>query len=308
MIDFIGKRKWYFLASGVIILAGIISLLVAGLNLGIEFTGGEQVTVKFEREVDQGELRDVLAGLGYTDAIVQGTGHGDYMVTTTLLSDEDVAQIRQALSARFGEEPDITDPYAISGSVAREIAADASIAVFVAAIGILLYVTWAFRRLLKPFRFGVCAIIALLHDVLVVLGVFSILGALFHIQIDAMFITGVLTVIGYSVNDTIVVFDRIRENMLKSPGTPLKTTVNSSIMETIGRSINTSLTTLFVLLALLLLGGVTLQNFILVLIIGVVTGTYSSICIASQLLVIWEEGAFGRLFRRVFPKRVAARG
>jgi len=308
MIDFIGKRKWYFLASGVIILAGIISLLVAGLNLGIEFTGGEQVTVKFEREVDQGELRDVLAGLGYTDAIVQGTGHGDYMVTTTLLSDEDVAQIRQALSARFGEEPDITDPYAISGSVAREIAADASIAVFVAAIGILLYVTWAFRRLLKPFRFGVCAIIALLHDVLVVLGVFSILGALFHIQIDAMFITGVLTVIGYSVNDTIVVFDRIRENMLKSPGTPLKTTVNSSIMETIGRSINTSMTTLFVLLALLLLGGVTLQNFILVLIIGVVTGTYSSICIASQLLVIWEEGAFGRLFRRVFPKRVAARG
>ncbi len=308
MIDFIGKRKWYFLASGVIILAGIISLLVAGLNLGIEFTGGEQVTVKFEREVDQGELRDVLAGLGYTDAIVQGTGHGDYMVTTTLLSDEDVAQIRQALSARFGEEPDITDPYAISGSVAREIAADASIAVFVAAIGILLYVTWAFRRLLKPFRFGVCAIIALLHDVIVVLGVFSILGALFHIQIDAMFITGVLTVIGYSVNDTIVVFDRIRENMLKSPGTPLKTTVNSSIMETIGRSINTSMTTLFVLLALLLLGGVTLQNFILVLIIGVVTGTYSSICIASQLLVIWEEGAFGRLFRRVFPKRVAARG
>ena len=308
MIDFIGKRKWYFLVSGVVILVGVISLLAAGLNLGIEFTGGEQVTVKFEREVDQGELRDVLAGLGYTDAIVQGTGQGNYLVTTTLLTDEDVAQISDALRDRFGEEPDITDPYAISGSVAREIAGDAAIAVLVAAIGILLYVTWAFRRLLKPFRFGVCAIIALLHDVLVVLGVFSLLGVLFDIQIDAMFITGVLTVIGYSVNDTIVVFDRIRENTLKSPGTPLKVTVNNSIMETLGRSLNTSLTTMFVLLALLLLGGATLQNFILVLIIGVITGTYSSICIASQILVIWDEGMFGRLFRRVFPKRVAVRG
>jgi preprotein translocase subunit SecF len=308
MIDFIGKRKWYFLVSGVIILVGIISLLAVGLDLGIEFTGGEQVTVRFEREVDQGELRDELANLGYDDAIVQGTGQGDFMVTTTLLSDADVVQIRQALSRRFGEEPDITDPYAISGSVAREIAGDAAIAVLVAAIGILLYVTWAFRRLLKPFRFGVCAIIALLHDVLVVLGVFSILGALFHIQIDAMFITGVLTVIGYSVNDTIVVFDRIRENTLKSPGTPMKTTVNNSIMETLGRSLNTSLTTLLVLMALLLLGGATLQNFVLVLLIGVITGTYSSICIASQLLVVWEEGTFGRLFRRVFPRRVPVRG
>jgi preprotein translocase subunit SecF len=308
MIDFIGKRKWYFLVSGVIILVGIISLLAVGLDLGIEFTGGEQVTVRFEREVDQGELRDELANRGYDDAIVQGTGQGDFMVTTTLLSDADVVQIRQALSRRFGEEPDITDPYAISGSVAREIAGDAAIAVLVAAIGILLYVTWAFRRLLKPFRFGVCAIIALLHDVLVVLGVFSILGALFHIQIDAMFITGVLTVIGYSVNDTIVVFDRIRENTLKSPGTPMKTTVNNSIMETLGRSLNTSLTTLLVLMALLLLGGATLQNFVLVLLIGVITGTYSSICIASQLLVVWEEGTFGRLFRRVFPRRVPVRG
>jgi preprotein translocase subunit SecF len=144
--------------------------------------------------------------------------------------------------------------------------------------------------------------------VLVVLGVFSILGALFHIQIDAMFITGVLTVIGYSVNDTIVVFDRIRENTLKSPGTPMKTTVNNSIMETLGRSLNTSLTTLLVLMALLLLGGATLQNFVLVLLIGVITGTYSSICIASQLLVVWEEGTFGRLFRRVFPRRVPVRG
>jgi preprotein translocase subunit SecF len=258
--------------------------------------------------VDQGELRDELADLGHDDAVVQGTGHGDFLVTTTLMSDADVADLKEALEERFGEEPDITDPYAISGSVASEIASDAAIAVFVAAIGILIYVTWAFRRLLKPLRYGVCAIIALLHDILVVLGLFSILGVIFDIQIDAMFITGVLTVIGYSVNDTIVVFDRIRENTLKSPGTPMRTTVNNSIMETLGRSLNTSITTLFVLLALLLLGGATLQNFILVLLIGVITGTYSSICIASQVLVVWEEGTFGRLFRRVFPRRAPVRG
>ena len=308
MIDFIAKRKWYFLISGAIILVGIISLLAAGLNQGIEFTGGTQMTISFQREVDQGALRDELASLGYDDAIVQQTEAGDFLVTTTLLSDEDVAQIKAALDDRFGEEPTISDPYAISESISKEIASDAAIAVFIAAIGILLYVTWAFRRLMKPFHFGVCAIIALLHDVLIVLGVFSILGVIFDIQIDAMFITGVLTVIGYSVNDTIVVFDRIRENTLKSPGTPMKTTVNSSIMDTLGRSLNTSLTTLFVLLALLLLGGATLQNFILVLLIGVFTGTYSSICIASQLLVVWEEGTFGRLFRRVFPRRMPVRG
>ena len=308
MIDFIAKRKWYFLISGAIILVGIISLLAAGLNQGIEFTGGTQMTISFQREVDQGALRDELASLGYDDAIVQQTEAGDFLVTTTLLSDEDVAQIKAALDDRFGEEPTISDPYAISESISKEIASDAAIAVFIAAIGILLYVTWAFRRLMKPFHFGVCAIIALLHDVLIVLGVFSIIGVIFDIQIDAMFITGVLTVIGYSVNDTIVVFDRIRENTLKSPGTPMKITVNSSIMDTLGRSLNTSLTTLFVLLALLLLGGATLQNFILVLLIGVFTGTYSSICIASQLLVVWEEGTFGRLFRRVFPRRMPVRG
>jgi len=148
----------------------------------------------------------------------------------------------------------------------------------------------------------------LLHDVIIVLGIFSVLGVIFDIEIDAMFIVGLLTIIGYSVNDTIVVFDRIRENSLKNPGTPLATTVNNSIMETLGRSLNTVITTLFVILALLLLGGASIHNFALVLLIGVISGTYSSIFIASQLLVVWESGAFGRLFRRVVPKRAPAGG
>ena len=308
MINFVGRRKWYFLISGVIILIGVVSLIVFGLRWGIEFTGGSMITVGFEQEVAQEELRAVMAELGYDDAIIQKTGEGDFLVRTTLLSDEDMMLIRETLNDRFGEEPTVSEPYAVSESIGKEITGYASIAVFVAAIGILLYVTWAFRRLKRPFRFGVCAIVALVHDVLIVLGIFSLLGVFLDIEINAMFITGVLTVIGYSVNDTIVVFDRIRENMARSTGIPLEITVNNSIMDTIGRSLNTSLTTMFVLLALFLLGGVTIHNFVLVLLIGVIVGTYSSICIASQLLVVWENGELGRLFRRIIPRRVPVRG
>ena len=308
MINFVGRRNWYFLISGVIILIGVVSLIVFGLRWGIEFTGGSMITVGFEQEVAQEELRAVMAELGYDDAIIQKTEVGDFLVRTTLLSDEDMMLIRETLNDRFGEEPTVSEPYAVSESIGKEITGYASIAVFVAAIGILLYVTWAFRRLKRPFRFGVCAIVALVHDVLIVLGIFSLLGVFLDIEINAMFITGVLTVIGYSVNDTIVVFDRIRENMARSTGIPLETTVNNSIMDTIGRSLNTSLTTMFVLLALFLLGGVTIHNFVLVLLIGVIVGTYSSICIASQLLVVWENGELGRLFRRIIPRRVPVRG
>ncbi len=308
MINFVGRRKWYFRISGIIILIGVISLIAFGLNRGIEFTGGSMMTISFEQEVAQEALREEMVNLGHDDAIIQKTGEGDFIIRTTLLSDEDVAEIKDALKDRLGEEPTIDVDYEVSPTIGSEIERHASLAVFAAAIGILLYITWAFRRVLKPFHFGVCAIVALVHDVLIVLGIFSLLGVFLDIEINAMFITGVLTVIGYSVNDTIVVFDRIRENMAKSTGSPLETTVNHSIMETIGRSLNTSLTTLFVLLALFLLGGATIHNFVLVLLIGVIIGTYSSICIASQLLIVWESGELGRFFRRIIPRRVPARG
>ena len=308
MIDFVGKRKWYFLVSGIIILIGVIFLLSAGLQRGIEFTGGTMVTVSFEQAVTQEELREELAVLGHDDAIIQWSDDAQaFVIRTTELSEEDVVVMQNALTEAFGTLT-IVEIYAISGSIASDIEGNAMIAVIVAAIGILLYVTWAFRRLMRPFRYGVCAIVALLHDVIIVLGIFSVLGVIFDMEIDAMFIVGVLTIIGYSVNDTIVVFDRIRENSLKSTGTPLAITVNNSIMETLGRSLNTVITTLFVILALLLLGGATIHNFALVLLIGVISGTYSSIFIASQLLVVWESGAFGRLFRRVVPKRAPAGG
>jgi preprotein translocase subunit SecF len=187
--------------------------------------------------------------------------------------------------------------------VGAETARNAVIAVIVAAIAMLFYIVWAFRRMPKPFRWGTCAIIALLHDVFIIVGIFSFLGWLAGVEINAMFITGLLAVVGYSINNTVVIFDRIRENVTKQISPDFAVTVNSSIVETLGRSLNTSLTTIFVILALFLFGGATIHYFVLVLLLGVIIGTYSSLCISSQLLVVWEKGEWGRLLP--FAKRPA---
>ncbi len=293
MFDITGKRFRFFLISGVVILIGIISLVTFGLRMGIEFSSGSMMTVSFEQKVDQGELREELASLGYANAIVQGTKAGDFFIRTDKLSGEEKTQLVSALTARFGNLEE-TEFYAVSPMVAVETANNAAIAVAVAAIGILLYITWAFRRMPNPFRYGTGAIVALLHDVLVVLGIFSILGGIWEWEINLMFITGILAVIGYSVNNTVVIFDRIRENLTKGISADFEVVVNTSLVETLSRSLNTSLTTLFVVLALLLFVGASIQNFAVVLVIGVIAGTYSSICIAPLFLVVWEKGEWGR--------------
>jgi preprotein translocase subunit SecF len=182
--------------------------------------------------------------------------------------------------------------------VAAETTRNAGIAIGIASVGILLYVTWAFRKMPNPFRYGACAIIALGHDALVVLGVFSMLGHMLGWEINLMFITGLLAAVGYSVNDTVVVFDRIRENLRLGISSNFEVVVNTSVVETLGRSLNTSFTTLITVLALVLFVGASIQNFAVVLLIGIVTGTYSSIFIASTLLIVWEKGEWGRFFRR----------
>ncbi len=305
MFDIAGRRFWFFLISGVVILVGIISLATFGLALGIEFSSGSMMTLRFEQEVAHDELRQELASLGYTDAIVQRTGQGDFYIRTTTLTTEEKANLEDALIARFGnlEEAEF---YSVSPMVATETARNAAIAVAVAAIGILLYITWAFRRMPSPFRYGTCAIVALLHDVLIVLGIFSILSGILDWEINLMFITGVLAVIGYSVNNTVVVFDRIRENLTKGVSSNFEVVVNNSLVETLSRSLNTSLTTLIVVLALLLFVGASIQNFAVVLLIGIVAGTYSSLCIAPQLLLVWERGEWGRFIRR--PPAAKAKG
>ncbi len=297
MFDITGKRFRFFLISGVVILIAIISLTTFGrLRSGIEFSSGSMMTVSFEQQVDQGQLKQELINSGYTNTIIQSTGAGDFLIRTSTLSTEEKTQLKDALTARFGSLEE-TEFYAVSPMVAEETAHNAGIAVAVAAIGILLYVTWAFRRMPKPFHYGTCAIIALVHDVLVVIGIFSILSSILNWEINLMFITGVLAVIGYSVNNTVVIFDRIRENLGKGVSSNFEVVVNNSLVETLGRSLNTSLTTLFVVLALLLFVGASIQNFAVVLLIGIITGTYSSICIAPQLLLVWHKREWGRFIQ-----------
>jgi len=233
-------------------------------------------------------LKQELAAVGYPNAIVQLTSEGDFLIRTGEITGEEKAALEDKLTARFGSLTE-GEFYAVSPLVATETAQNAGIAVAVAALGILLYVTWAFHRMPKPFRYGTCAIVALVHDALVALGVFSILGGLLHWQLSLMFITGILAVIGYSVNNTVVVFDRIRENLTKDVRSGFEVVVNNSLIETLSRSLNTSLTTLFVVIALLLFVGASIQNFAVVLIIGIIAGTYSSICIAPLVLVAWEK-------------------
>jgi len=305
MFDIIGKRFRFFLISGVVILIGIISLATFGLPSGIEFSSGSMLTVRFEEPVEHAQFQQEITSLGYTSAIIQRTGEGEFLIRTHELTDDEKAQIEATLTARFGQFSE-TQFYSVSPMVAAETANNAAIAVAVAAVGILLYVTWAFRRMPRPFHYGTCAIVALVHDALIAMGVFSILGAILNWQINLMFITGILAVIGYSVNNTVVIFDRIRENLLKGISTDFETVVNKSLVETLSRSVNTSITTLIVVLALFLFVGASIQNFVVVLIIGIIAGTFSSICIAPSLLVVWDKGEWGRFIPRTTPSRAKA--
>jgi preprotein translocase subunit SecF len=298
MFDFVGKRYWFFLLSALIIIPGIISLAVFGLKPGIDFKSGSSMTLHFSTSVEESQLRSELATLGYTDAIVQHTSGGDFIIRLpgTAVIDDPTAnrKLLDGLNTDLKTTTEQKDLSSISASVAAQTARNAIIAVIVAAAGILLYITFAFRKMPKPLRWGTCAVIAMVHDVLVVVGIFSILGWAAGVEIDALFITGMLTVVGYSVHDTIVVFDRIRENLSRGGSSSFENVVNSSILQTMTRSLNTSLTVLFVLMALFVLGGATVHYFTLVLLIGVITGTYSSVCNASQLLIVWENKEWGR--------------
>ena len=304
MFNFAGRRNLFYILSGVIILAGILSLSIAGLKPGIDFISGSTMTIRFVDPVEQSALRDILIELGHSEAVIQKTGDGDFLIRTKELrpaegtGPSEQAEIEEALRFEFGDL-EVKDSFSVSRVIAGRTVRNAGYAVLAAVIAILLYITWAFRKLPKPFRYGVCAIIALFHDVMVIVGIFSILGWLANIEVNSMFIIAVLTIIGYSVNDTIVVFDRIRENLSKAVHPDFKTIVNISLSETLGRSLATSMTTLIVLLALFLFGGTTITNFVLVLIIGVISGTYSSIFVASPLLVSWENGDFGRIWKRI---------
>jgi preprotein translocase subunit SecF len=215
--------------------------------------------------------------------------------------------IESSLRARFGPF-EVLEFSTVAPVVSKAAVRNAAAAVAIAAVFIMGYIFFAFSSVPRPFRYATCAIVATLHDVIIVLGAFSLFGKVFGVEVNLMFITGLLTIIGFSVHDTIVVFDRIRENVRLAPSAPLADNVNASLVQTLGRSLNTSTTVLLTVLALLLLGGVTIQSFLLVLLVGVISGTYSSIGVAAQLLVAWEEGDFNRVRDRLFGPRAPAGG
>ena len=295
MFDIVGKRPYYFAISAVLVVGSAIALAALGLNAGIDFVGGSEITLEFEQVVTPSEVASEIADLGYGGDVEES--QDNILVRTVRLDAGDKASLKAGLVAEFGplEEKGFEN---VDPVIAEETARVAGIAVAISAVGILVYLTWAFRRMPRPLHYGACAVIALLHDVVIVLGVFAILGSILNWEINLMFITGVLAVIGYSVNNTVVVFDRIRENLQRGISPNFEVVVNGSLVETLSRSLNTSLTTLVVVLALVLFVGVSIQNFAVVLLIGVIAGTYSSLFVAPQILAVWEKRDWRGFVRR----------
>jgi len=306
MINITGKRFWFFVISLVFILVSLLSLFAFGLKPGIEFTSGSMLTIDFEQKVEQPQLTAELANLGYTDVIIQRTGAGDYLIRTPELNADKKKALEEGLAAKFGKLTE-TEFDSVSPMIAGETAQNAVIAVAIASIGILLYLTWAFRRMPHPIRYGTCAVIALVHDAFIALGVFSILGGILNWQVNLMFITGILAIIGYSVNNIVVIFDRIRENLRLGISPDFETVVNSSLIETLGRSMNTIITTLITVFALMFFVGATIQNFVVVLLVGLIVGAFDSICVAPMLLVVWDRKEWGK-FVSWLPFAARAKG
>lgn len=304
MIDIIGKRYWFFGLSLLVIVPGLIALALWGLPLSIDFTSGSLLEVSFPqstRPPDLAEVRGLFAAQGYDDVTAQTSGTNGIVVRSKPLAEADQREILSGLEALYGPATVLTAE-TVGPAVGAEVAERAALAVGLAAVGILAYITFAFRKVEHPLRYGLAAIGAMLHDALVMLGMAAIFGRLFGWEVDALFLTAVLTVLGFSVHDSIVVFDRIRENQLIHRRLDYETLVNHSLVQTLDRSMNTQITVMFALLALALFGGDTIRTFIVTLLVGLISGTYSSVFNAAPLLVVWQNREWAHPFRRKRPQ------
>lgn len=300
MLNILGKRYLFFALSLVLIVPGLIVMAVMGLPLAIDFTGGLLLEVKFDTIAAPApaDVIQLYEELGITNTNVQTSGDNILIIRSSFVDDDTRAGIVSAMTERFGAEPTVLRFDSVGPTIGQEVTSRAGLAVAVAALGVILYITFAFRGIPHAFRYGVCAIIAMLHDGLVVLSISAIGGHFFGWQIDSLFLTALLTVIGFSVQDKIVVFDRIRENSAIFRKLDFEKLANHSIVQTLQRSINTQLmTSEFMLLALALFGGVTLREFAVILLVGLFMGTYSSIFIAAPFLVVWEKREWKTWFK-----------
>ena len=336
MFQFAQRRKLYYLISAAIIIPGILAMVISTIQngspvlLSIDFTGGTLMEVSFVENYDEQEIRDALNAFGLEDIVVQRLdpistdnieGVNDaagsrWQLRTKEIQDIDAfrAHLRTALGEFWSPQSIEDDPNreaaitttSVSATVGREVTRAALTATLAVAVVILGFIVFAFRRVPHAFRYGACAIIAMFHDIFVTLGIMSILGLLFDWEVDALFLTAILTVVGFSVQDSIVVFDRIRENIPKYRGEEYEVIVNRSVLETIHRSLATQLNAIFIMIAILLFGGETIRQFIAILLIGLMSGTYSSIFNAVPLLVAWEKGELPFVNREAKRKREEA--
>ncbi len=290
LVDVVGRKWWFFALSGALIVPGLVFIVLGGLKPGIEFQGGTLLDLRFASAPDVVAVRTVFADHGHAEAVVQGAEGNRVVVRTIKIEAEEIAALQRALEERFGGELRDVSSSAVSPSFSLELVRNAVASIAAASVVIVLLIAFAFRSFgWSAFVYGFAAIVALLHDTAVVLGLWAILGYFLNVEVDSLFVTALLTIIGFSVHDTIVVFDRIRENLRLNPGEPLNHVINFSIMQTLARSVNTSLTVLLTLLALFFFGGYSVRSFALALLVGVVSGTYSSIFNASQLVSLWQE-------------------
>ena len=305
MFNIIQRRYWYFALSLLLIIPGLIALAMWGLPLAIDFTGGTRLEVEFKestRPLNPNDVPPVYVRNGIEGATAQTSGENVLVIRSRDLTPTQQQAILDGLKELYGT-PTVLSAETVGPSVGAEVTRQAALAVGAAALGILLYITFAFRGVPHAFRYGVCAIIALVHDVLVVIGLTAIAGRVLGWQVDSLFLTALLTVVGFSVHDTIVVFDRVRENLRVYRRLDYETVVNHSVVQTLDRSINTQLTVLFTLLALALFGGDSTRHFVVTLLVGIASGTYSSIFIAAALLVVWEKREWTTWFR---PRETAS--
>ncbi len=291
-MNIIKYKNYFFVLSLLIIIPGVIALKIWGLKLGIDFEGGTLWEIKFtQNQTTPQQVQDFLNSQGAEVSQAAATSENSVLVKMRIHDENKINELKIKVGEQFGEAIDERLD-TVGPTISKEISQKALFAVIASILAIVIYVSWSFRKVPKPasgIAFGICTIIALVHDVLVVVGAFAILGYFFKIEVDSLFITALLTVLGFSVHDTIVVFDRIRENLIKHQEFSFEAIVNHSVIQTMARSANTSLTVVFVLLALLLFGGDSIKTFVLALLIGIVSGTYSSVFNAAPLLVVLQN-------------------
>ncbi len=325
MFNIVQRRRWFFLFSGVIIIAGLIAMVISvatykehsPLRLSIDFLGGSLIELQFKpldttkpvTPINEDQISAVFRQYNVEDIRIQRLGNAEedrWQIRTSYIDNTTTDTIKAALNdtskgLNLQVNNDTLRVNQVSPTIGGEVTRAALLAVVVASVAVLGWIMFAFRQVTDSFRYGACAVLAMIHDILVMVGIMSIMGLLFKWEVDALFLTALLTVVGYSVQDTIVVFDRIRENAAKHRGEPYEMIINRSILETLQRSLSMQLVVAFVMISLLLVGGESIRQFVGILLIGLLSGTYSSTFTAIPLLVAWDKGQLP-LVKRLDPR------